>query len=201
MRIAELAARQHGVVSRRQLIAMGATEKAIRHRLEVARLHRIHTGVYAVGHKLLTGHGRRMAAVLAAGPGAALSHRSGAVHLGLRPSGPGSIEVTSPRKGLRRPGITIHASRSLDPSAIVVHHGVPCTTVARTLVDLSAVVTPRVLDRALEQATILRLFDGAEMDAALAAANGRRGTSTLRRPLAKSRMIRRTYAESWSAAF
>jgi predicted transcriptional regulator of viral defense system len=76
--VAELAERQHGVVAARQLAALGISRNAVSARAQAGRLHRVHRGVYAVGHPVLTVNGRRMAAVLAAGPGAALSHASAA---------------------------------------------------------------------------------------------------------------------------
>jgi hypothetical protein len=78
----------------------------------------------------------------------------------------------------------VHATRSLPPDEVTVHNGIACTTVARTIVDLAAVESVRRLHRALEQALILRVFDGAALNAALDRANGRRGVGTLRRLLA-----------------
>jgi very-short-patch-repair endonuclease len=93
--------------------------------------------------------------------------------------------VTIRRGGSRhRPGITVHTTRSLDAADISVSEGIPCTGPARTLVDLAGVVSPRVLGRAVEQSLVLRLFDRAALDSALAQARGRRGTGTLRRLLA-----------------
>jgi hypothetical protein len=83
--IARLAAAQHGVVARAQLMSAGIDRGAIGHRLHCRRLHPVHRGVYAVGHSLITREGRWMAAVLASGPGAVLSHRSAAALWNLRP--------------------------------------------------------------------------------------------------------------------
>lgn len=186
MCVARLAARQHAVVSRRQLLAMGLSKDEIWHRVKVGRLHRIHAGVYSVGHPLLFPQSRCMAAVLASGKGAVASHRSSAALLGLRPSPFGDVEVTVPRAGGRsRRGITVHATRSLDPSEVEVCEGIPCTSPARTLVDLAGVLNRRMLRRALERSIELRLFDGAPMDAALERARGRRGTRVLRELLAE----------------
>lgn len=186
MAIADLAARQHGVLSRRQLLETGVSKEMIRYRVAIKRLHRVYAGVYAVGHPLLSPHGRYLAAVLAGGEGAVLSHRSAAALWGLRPPASGPIDVTIPRGGSRRrPGIAIHASRSLPIDEVTAVDGVPCTSLARTLIDLAAVVTPRALARALEQSLILRLFDRTAMEAALAGAGGRRGAGTLRRLLAE----------------
>jgi predicted transcriptional regulator of viral defense system len=92
--IARRAARQHGVVSTRQLAALGLSRSAVAARATAGRLHRVHRGVYAVGHPRLTLRGHWMAAVLAAGPGAALSHASAAALWELRPSAATRIDVS-----------------------------------------------------------------------------------------------------------
>jgi very-short-patch-repair endonuclease len=181
MRMAWLAARQHAVVSRRQLLAIGFGEDAIQHRLNVGRLHALHAGVYVVGHPLLLPYSRYMAAVLACGAGAVSSHRSAAAVLGLRPPPSGDVEVMVLRAGgRRRRGITVHATRSLHPSEVTKEHNIPCTSPARTLVDLAAVLNRRQLRRALERSIELRILDGGAMEAALERARGRRGTGVLR---------------------
>ncbi len=182
--IAELAARQHGVVSRRQLVAAGVTDRVIDHRIGVRRLRRVHAGVYAAGGSELTPPPRHLAAVLACGAGALLSHRSAAALWDLRPAAAESTDVTIPRGGGRRQaGIVVHTTRSLAPADCSTCGGVPCTSPARTLLDLAAVVSPRSLARALEQSVILRLFDRNALGDVLARANGRRGAGTLRRLL------------------
>src|SRR3954468_16569461 len=105
--IAELAGRQHGVVARWQLVDLGLGDDAINHRLAVHRLHPIHRGVYAVGHRLTTRPGTWLAAVLAAGPGAVLSHRSAAALWGIRDTGRARVDVTC-RRRIERPGIDAH---------------------------------------------------------------------------------------------
>jgi very-short-patch-repair endonuclease len=183
--IAELAARQHGVVARRQLLAVGAGEHAIRYRVAERRLHAIHPGVYAVGHSLLAPRAHCLAAVLACGESAVLSHRSAAALWGLRPPPAGLIDVTIPSKGgRRRASVALHVTRSLDSGDVTRCDGIPCTTPARTLVDLACVATSRTLERALEQSLVLRLFDRRALEVALAGASGRRGAGTLRRLLA-----------------
>jgi very-short-patch-repair endonuclease len=179
--IAELAARQHGVVSRKQLMALGASRDEIQRRVEVRRLRRVHTGVYAISHRLSV-EGHFIAAVLACGDRAVASHRAAGALWDLIPAVAGPVDVTVPRGGSpRRAGIAIHVTRSLPPAEITSRDGVPCTTWARTLVDLAAVLTSRRLERALEQSQILQLFDLGALKHALAGANGRRGTGTLRR--------------------
>ena len=183
--MARLAARQHAVVSRNQLLVIGLSEDAIWRRVKTGRLHRVHAGVYAVGHPLLFPYTHYMAAVLACGADAVASHRSaGALH-GLCRSPSGNIEVIVPRAGgRRRRGITVHGTRSLGPTEIGLCEDIPCTTPARTLVDLAAVLDRRRLRRALERSIELRLFDGVLMDAALDRGRGRRGTGVLRELLA-----------------
>jgi very-short-patch-repair endonuclease len=184
--MAQLAARQHGVVARAQLLALGVTPKASRHRMEAKRLHPVHAAVYLLGHPLLMPFARYMAAVLACGEGAVLSHRSAAALWGLLPHGSRPVEVTTPHLGARRRrGITVRKSRRLDHEQATTCEGIPCTTPARTLVDLAALEPPRRLERALEQSLVLRLFDLRAVDAALEVSKGLRGTGTLRRLLAE----------------
>jgi very-short-patch-repair endonuclease len=154
--IAALAERQHGVVARRQLVPLGLNRRAIGHRLERGRLHPLHQGVYAVGHCVLSQRGRWMAAVLACGPGAVLSHRSAAALWAIRPTGRSRIEITTPSQLRPRPGL--HPHRAVLPQdEITTHDGIPTTTPARTLLDLAAVTTRQTLERALDEAEVLRL--------------------------------------------
>jgi hypothetical protein len=184
IRVAQLAECQHAVVSRRQLLAIGLSKDEIWHRVKVGRLHRIHAGVYAVGHILVPPYGLCMAAVLAY-DGGVLSHGFAAALLGLRGMPGGDVEITVVRAGGRRVrGIRVHATRSLHPSDITTEENIACTSPARTLVDLAAVLDRRRLHRALERSIELRLFDGALMGAALERARGRRGTGVLRELLA-----------------
>lgn len=156
--IAALAARQHGVVSRRSLLAEGVTRRGIERRLERGWLIPLHRGVHAVGHRRLRTEGFFMAAVLASGDGAVLSHRSAAAHLNLLRSSQGRLEVTIPRDGRSRPGIQIH-SLPLEAADHEPHEGIPTTTVHRTILDLAAVLPPHRVERAIEQATLQRRYD------------------------------------------
>jgi very-short-patch-repair endonuclease/predicted transcriptional regulator of viral defense system len=172
--LADLATSQHGVVARGQLRALGFSESAIGRFVAGGRLLRLHRGVYAVGHTALTRDGRWMAAVLAAGPGAVLSHASAAALWELRPT-TGRPHVTVPRAGAapRLHGVTVHrARRAIEATA---HHGIPVTTPARTLADLAEVAPRRALEKALEQAEALRILDVSALDALAAARPGRRG--------------------------
>jgi very-short-patch-repair endonuclease len=184
VKIAELAERQHSVVTRRQLTSAGISRHAIDHRLAVRRLRAVHSGVYAVGPLRL--EGIYLAAVLACGDRALLSHRAAAALWDLRPAPSGPVEITVPRRRTvrHRSGIAIHTTRCLEPEDVAEHCGIPCTSVARTLVDLAVIVTPRVLDRAIERSMVLRLYDHRAMMAALERANGRRGSGVLRRSIA-----------------
>jgi very-short-patch-repair endonuclease len=138
-----LAGKQHGVVARWQLIAMGMTPRAIKYRIERGRLHPVFKAVYAVGRPQVTRLGRWMAAVLACGDGAALSHGSTAAHFGLGDEGD-EIEVSISRD-IRRAGIRVHRrSAAFD---VTVHLGIPVTTPTQTLIDLAPRQTPSELER------------------------------------------------------
>src|SRR3954463_12665827 len=134
--IAGVAARQHGVISYPQLESLGLSRSSIDRRVRAGRLHRIHRAVYAVGYKRLTQRGRWMAAVLAAGDGAVLSHRSAAALWQILPPH-GRTHVTPSRRLQDRDRITFH-SQSLQFDEVTEHDGIPTTTVARTLLDLAA---------------------------------------------------------------
>jgi very-short-patch-repair endonuclease/predicted transcriptional regulator of viral defense system len=179
--IAALAAAQHGVVSLTQLRALGMSASAVRDRVAAGNLHRIYRGVYAVGHPVLGKEGRWMAAALACGEGALLSHRSAAALWGIRPTSRSRIDVTLGRSmGRAIPGIEIHRSRTLRDHDGTKTANIPCTTPARTLLDVAEVVDRRGLERAVEQAEILRLLDLTAIDDVLARAAGRRGAPVLR---------------------
>ena len=146
-------------------------------RCGTGRLHRVHRGVYAVGHRVLRPEGHRLAAVLACGPGAVLSHRSAAAHWELLATTQERIDVTAPRSRQGVPGIRLHTSRSLDAQDTTSHEGIPITTVHRTLLDLAATTRPDQLERALAQAMYLQLYDQRAIDDVIARSNGHRGTT------------------------
>jgi len=174
--VAELAGQQHGVVARRQLLAFGLGPGAIEHRIANGRLHRVHYGVYAVGYRSLTPHGRWLAAVLAAGPGAVLSHRSAAALWGLRPAAGRRIDVTVRRRGRRdRPGIAVHVTRELRDRDRAQRVSIPVTSVARTLLDLAGVIPERQLSRAFEEADRADLLDLDAIEDICLRGRGRRG--------------------------
>ena len=191
VRIARVAAKQFGVVTIAQLRRCGLTDRGIEHRLATRRLERLWRGVYAFGHQELLPQGRLLAAVLACGPGAVLSHRSAAAQWELIEALPGPIHVTVPGHTGRpgRPGIRIHCVRRLDPRDVTTKDGIPITTPAKTLVDLNALVPDRLLERAYEQAVIRNLVTLDAVADALERARGRR-TKALRRLIATERRTR-----------
>jgi very-short-patch-repair endonuclease len=193
--IAALAARQHGVVALGQLAGLGLDRNAVAYRVRVGRLHRLHPGVFAVGHAVVTRRGRFMAAVLSCGDRALLSHRSAAVHWGLLSDTGARAEVSTPRQRRSRPGVRVHVTRTLVRRDAAIHDGIPITSVARTLLDLADVAPPRHVERALHQADVLRLFDLRALDAVLARANGRRGAAVLRAALAEPPVFTRSEFE------
>jgi very-short-patch-repair endonuclease len=159
-----LAAHQHGIVTRAQLSAAGLTPSTIEVRIEMGapdpaapwRLRPRPPSAPSTGHWL--------AAVLAAGPGGALSHREAAALHGLRPSSRSRIDVTTARRlRSRRPGIEIHHSAVLHPQDVTAVEGIPVTSVARTLVDLAQVLAPDGLAKALREAEHLRTVDVHEL--------------------------------------
>jgi predicted transcriptional regulator of viral defense system len=189
--IAALADRQHGVVARRQLGALGLGARAIDHRLQCGRLHVVHRGVYAVGHRVLSPRGRWMAAVLACGDGAVLSHRSAAALWTIRPTSRADVELTTPTQLRPRDGLLPHCA-VLPADEVTTLDGIPVTTAARTLFDLAAVLTRRPLERALDEAEVLRLDGPAEL---LRRHPGHRGAATLRALLLDGRAPAPTRSE------
>jgi very-short-patch-repair endonuclease len=186
--VAELARRQHGVVAKRQLIALGVGEGAIKHRLGVGRMHRVHAGVYALGHLALSADGNRMAAVLAAGPDARLSHRDAAALWDLRATAHTRIDVSVPRSGLRsRQGLNVHCTAPWHPDDCANRRGIPVTSVARTLLDVAEVVSRRAFRHIFEEAERLRLVDVRAIQAVVARGHGRRGVGALAAVLAEAR--------------
>jgi Protein of unknown function (DUF559)/Transcriptional regulator, AbiEi antitoxin len=177
-RVGELARRQHGVVVRAQLIALGLSRDAIEGRVKRGLLHSVHRGVYAVGHLALARNGRFIAATLACGEGAALSHFSAAVLWGLLEDRGQKIHVTAERQRKCR-GVVVHQAPLQGER--LRRQGIVVTTPARTLVDLADVVTRRrTLERAFDEAEYLRLdWEGA------VPRHGRRGSALLASVLAR----------------
>jgi Protein of unknown function (DUF559) len=149
----QLAARQHGVVTRLQLLGMGLSSEAIAHRLANGRLHPVMRGVYAVGRPALSQSGRWMAAVLRCGPDAVLSHSSAAAAWNIKTSGSGPIEVSVAANASTRPrGIRVHRRATLRECDIAVLNGIPVTSPALTLVDLAVGLESGDLEAAINEA-------------------------------------------------
>jgi very-short-patch-repair endonuclease len=196
--VSELAGRQWGVVARAQLLSMAVSTAAVDAWVQRGRLHRVHQGVYALGHTALRAEGHRLAAVLACGPGAVLSHRTAAAHWGLLRTDQTRIDVTAPRGRHGALGIRLHRSRSLDAQDTTHHQGIPITTVHRTLLDLAATARPSALERALAQSERLQLYDHRATQATIARNNGHKGAQVLKQ--ATSRKPKWTQNE-WEAEF
>jgi very-short-patch-repair endonuclease len=192
--IAALAARQHGVVARRQLAALGVSQAAISRRRVAGKLHRLHQGVYAVGHPLLSRHGHWLAAVLACGPGAALSHASGAALWEVRATSATLIDVSVPTAGgRRRPGLRIRRTPVLETTT---KDWIAVTTVSQTLLDLAGTLPRRALERAIAQADIENLLDLSSLDALVRAHPKRRGAARLRAAVDQSPTLTRSELEN-----
>jgi hypothetical protein len=185
--LARLAGRQHGVVATRQLSALGLARGGVAARARAGRLHRVHRGVYAVGHTVLTVNGRRMAAVLAAGPGAVLSHASAAALWDIRPTSATRIDISVRSAGGRakRPGLRIHRTPTLQTDEITAHQGIRVTSPARTLLDLASSLPRRALERALDEAEIRDLYDRRALEAVALAHAGEHGARALAEALAQ----------------
>jgi very-short-patch-repair endonuclease len=187
-----LAENQHGVVTRAQLLSLGLTPDAIRHRVARGRLHAIHRGVYAVGRPELTARGWWTAAVLACGSDAVLSHESAAQLWGIRKQGsramngtqlrpPSLIDVSVPETASRsRAGIRIHRRGALPPGDLTRRDRIPVTTPARTLVDLATQLQGGPLEAAVNEADKLALIDPERLRRFVDARAGVDGTPALR---------------------
>ena len=161
-KIAALASRQHAVVTRRQLLKLGLTNAEIAYRIKIGRLHRLHRGVYAVGHRPVSRLAYAMAAVLACGPGAVLSHGSAATLWGVTKHWRAPLEVTA-RSQHRRRGLRVHRSKTLTPGDVTVHFGIPVTTPARTLLDIADRMTDAALARAVNDLRLARYLSLAHL--------------------------------------
>jgi very-short-patch-repair endonuclease/predicted transcriptional regulator of viral defense system len=191
-KLADVAARQHGVVSRSELSELGFGPGAIRRRRESRRLTPVHRGVYAVGHARLTRYGEWMAAVLACGGGALLSHHAAASLWGLAGRRRGPIDVTAEHGRAGRRGragarqLVVHRSR-LGGDERAERSGIPVTSLARTLVDIAGVMDAERFQRAFEEADRLNLLELRALERACDRAGRRRGVSICRRLIDEAR--------------
>jgi very-short-patch-repair endonuclease len=180
VQVAPLATSQRGIVTAAQLSGLGLTRHQVARAVRLGRLHRLHRGVFAVGHTALAPFAREYAALLASGEGALLSHISAAHVHGLLDAPPIPDVTVVGRAPRRQDGIQLHYAAALDPRDRRLRQGMPVTTVARTIVDLAAVLTASQLERILGEAYAQRLATEAAVRAALDRAAGRRGTAVLR---------------------
>jgi len=173
--LVELAQAQFGVVTSAQLAQMGFSSSAISRMVASGRLIRLHRGVYAVGHSRLIARGRWLAAVLACGEDASLSHREGATLLDLRYSERSRVDVTvTGRSRCGQRGIQIHSVRRLYPDDVTEIDGIRVTTIARTLLDLCEVIRADQVRRAFEKAERMEVLDYRALHLVAERARGRR---------------------------
>jgi very-short-patch-repair endonuclease len=181
-----MARRQHGVLTRGQLLDLGFSAEAIKHRVGAGRLHAVHRGVYAVGRPQLTREGKWMAAVLSCGPAATLSHSSAAALWGIRPVSR-AIEVTVPASIARqRKGIVVHRRASLTAADVSLHAQIPTTTPICTLIDIATFLRSGPLEAAINKADKLDLVDPQGLREALTDIVKRPGVRLLRQVLDRS---------------
>jgi very-short-patch-repair endonuclease len=181
--LAELAAGQYGVVSRRQLEGLGYSGDSIDGATSTRRLHQVHRTVFAVGHGGLSRRGKCMAAVLARGEGAVLSFQSAAWLLGIEGTLELPVEISVCWRGHRRDKLRVHHCPALRPEDLTKVDRIPVTAVHRTLLDLASVVKPRRLERALDRAERLDLLDLDAVDDLLKALPGHPSRGRLRRAI------------------
>lgn len=175
----QLARRQHGVVGRNQLLDLGIGRMGIVRRLDQKRLHEVHRGVYVLGVRRISRRGRWMAAVLACGDEAVLSHRSAARLWALMPPAAEWVDITQPGRRARRDGIVSHrAAIAGDERAVL--DGIPVTSPFRTVFDLAAVLKLRELERVWHEAEVRELRDRVSLPMLLERHPGRRGARNLR---------------------
>ncbi len=181
--VAELAAKQHGLVTHAQLLRLGFSSGKIGRSSKALRLHRVHRGVYALGHAVLSDQARCLAAAMAGGRGAVVSHQAAAWLWKLQPECPKTIDVTVPQHGGKRDGIALHHSSTLVPEEHGKFGPIPATALPRTLLYLAATTSPRATWSAIERAERRGVLDLAEIDAMLRRRHGHRGAAQLRNAL------------------
>ncbi|MGE0066767.1 MAG: DUF559 domain-containing protein, partial [Solirubrobacterales bacterium] len=176
-----LAKRQHGVLARWQLLALGFTRHAIAHRLRTGRLRAVRRGVYAVGNLPLSRGGEWMGAVLTCGEGAFLTHRSAGALYGICEERPGRIEVGVRGRGVREPeGIRLRRRPSLPTQEVGTLHRIPVTSPVQTMIDLATEQGPKTLLRTVNEADKLEVIAADELREALEERAGQAGVRPLR---------------------
>lgn len=203
-RIATVATAQRGMVAHWQLLEIGISSSSISRMLAAGSLHRVHRGVYAVGHVAEATLAPETAALLACGEGAALSHRTAAALWGMlppiNPDAPVDVTLLQGRWG-RRPGIRFHRTRQLDPPDVRTLDRLPVTSPARTLIDIATGLSDRELERALDEGFVRRIVRTGEIEQTIARNRtrpgarrlqtllGRRGSTTITRSEAEERFL------------
>lgn len=182
----ELAGRQHGIVARRQLLGLGFNSREIEHRISRGRLHVVMHGVYAVGWPRLTRERRWMAAVLACGGEAMLSHRSAAALWGIGVEKRGMTDVSVRRRcELKRPGLRVRSRTSVAQDDVMRQNGIPVASPTRTLIDLATELGPLGVERAVNEADKRDLIDPEALRSQLGQYKGAPGVPLLRQLLDK----------------
>jgi len=191
----ELAGRQHGIVTRQQLLTLGFGPRSIEHRVAYGRLHLVMHGVYAVGWPTLTPKRRWMAAVLACGESAVLSHHSAAALWGIGREGRDRVDISVRRRcELKRPGLKVRSRPTVRPEDVVVKDHIPVTAIARTLVDLATELDEAAVERAVNEADKRDLIDPEALRTALERYESEPGA-----PLLRGLLDKRTFRLSDSA--
>jgi very-short-patch-repair endonuclease len=191
-----VARRQHGLVKREQLLAVGLGRDAVEYRIKAGKLIRVHVGVYAVGHLPTHPLARAAAAVLACGPGAALSHSWAAMLWKMfeRFTGLPEVTVSSLR---RRPGIRVHRSSMLRPADVTIQHGIRTTSPSRTLLDIAPCLTDAALMRAVSDGRLAGYLRFEALAGLLARSPGVPGTGRLERLITGETPTRSRWEDSF----
>jgi very-short-patch-repair endonuclease len=192
-RLGPVAAAQEGLVTTAQLRAAGMSREAISRWVATGRLHPVLRTVFAFGRRTVGPRARLRAVVLACGPGTVISHRSAAWLLGLREVSPATVDVIcSGQAGRKVDGIRVHVVPYPAPSETRTAYGIPCTTVARTIVDLAGTHGIDKLREPVEMAATRSVLDVAAVEAVLANGPRRRGAPALRIVLDEWRPVAET---------
>lgn len=179
--LAAFARRQRGLITYSQLRAAGFSSPAVSRAVRSGRLHRLHRGVYAVGHRGLAPLARELAALLAVGPGAVLGRHSAVALWDMAPALPGAVDVCVRGPGRpNREGLRIHSTSRLDADDVATKHGVLVTRPARTLIDVANAESPRRFSWIAEQARSRRLVSDASLEEAVGRAPSGRGSAVVR---------------------
>jgi very-short-patch-repair endonuclease/predicted transcriptional regulator of viral defense system len=185
-----LAKAQHGVIARFQLLALGYSVDAVRHRVAIGRLHPVYRGVYAVGRADLTRKGEWMAAVLACRPTGALSHQTAAALWGICPERRRTIHVSViARADRRHQGVVVHRRSALRPEDVTRRDRIPVTTPVLTLIDLATCLTTPALEAAINEADNQDLVSPPRLRKAIDARRGQQGVGALRAVLDRATFV------------